>query len=245
LFALGIAGWCQGVKAPGAESFEVSSIRLVQPYTDAELKTGAGNEPLGAFPADRFIARHVPMDFLVSVAFKVDLRHVVTSEKWQDEQLYDVAATVPGNQQLTLDQMTPLLRTLLGQRFHLVTHAEERVVSGYVLMVGKSKPKLQTAATGANSQAQILSDRFWGRGIGTDMLASVFERLAGGPVRDMTGLKGKYDVDLRYHPINDTDSSLPDFFTAVQEQLGLKLVPAKVPIQYLVVDHVDRMPTEN
>lgn len=230
---------------PTAQQFEVASIRMAEPYSQAELQSGAGNHPLGTFPADRFVARHVPLDFLVSLAFNIDLRHVTTSENWQDEQLYDIAATVPEEQQLTLEQMRPMLRNLLAQRFHLVTQQTERVVAGYSLIVQNSEPKLVVSANKDAPRAQILPDRFWGRAVGVDLLTMIFERLAGGPVLDKTGLSGKYDIDLHFRWQEDLNSNLPDIFTAVQEQLGLKLVPAKVPVRYLSIDHADRTPTEN
>ncbi|HUZ95443.1 MAG TPA: TIGR03435 family protein, partial [Edaphobacter sp.] len=65
---------------------------------------------------------------------------------------------------------------------------------------------------------------------------------AGGPVVDRTGLKGFYDLSLHFAPVDAKDSDLPDFFTAVEEQLGLKLKPAKVPAKFLVVDSVDPKP---
>jgi uncharacterized protein (TIGR03435 family) len=64
-------------------------------------------------------------------------------------------------------------------------------------------------------------------------------------VVDRTGLTGTYDFTLSYAPANDPNSSLPDFFTALQEQLGLKLQPQKIPVDFLVIDHTDRVPTEN
>jgi len=68
---------------------------------------------------------------------------------------------------------------------------------------------------------------------------------AGRPVIDKTGIVGKYDFTLKYATANHPDSNLPDLFTAVQEQFGLKLVPQKVPVETLVIDHVDKIPTEN
>jgi uncharacterized protein (TIGR03435 family) len=73
------------------------------------------------------------------------------------------------------------------------------------------------------------------------MLVSPVEQ----PVVDKTGLTGAYDVDLKYRASAEEDSSLPSVFTAVQEQLGLKLVPSKLMLDYLVIDHVDRVPAEN
>jgi uncharacterized protein (TIGR03435 family) len=67
----------------------------------------------------------------------------------------------------------------------------------------------------------------------------------GYPVVDKTGITGNYDIKLSYAPANDPNSNLPDLFTALQEQLGLKLESQKVPVEILVIDHVDRIPTEN
>ena len=230
---------------PTRGSFEVASIRMVQPYSAAELQSGAGNDPFDSFPSDRFVARHVPLPFLISIAFDCDTRHVTPSATWQDEQLYDIAATVPGNKQLTLDEMRPLLRDLLEQRFHLKTHPEEHLESGYLLVVGKSGSKLHTSAAKGDTGAYIHPNRLWARGVHLGMLTSMLERATGSPVVDKTGLAGDYDIDLHFRSENDVNSNLPDIFTALQEQLGLKLVPGKVPVKYLVIDRLDREPTEN
>ena len=76
-------------------------------------------------------------------------------------------------------------------------------------------------------------------------LAGLLESPAGGPVIDKTGITGDYDIKLSYATARFTDSNLPDIFTAVQEQLGLKLVPQKVPVDFLVIDHVNKIPTKN
>jgi uncharacterized protein (TIGR03435 family) len=64
-------------------------------------------------------------------------------------------------------------------------------------------------------------------------------------VVDNTKLKGNYDIKLDYAPDEVTDSPLPSIFTAVQEDLGLKLERQKVPVEMLVIDHVEKTPTEN
>lgn len=172
--------WSNPTQGQGVESqptsFEVASIRMVQPYSDSELQSGAGNHPFDSFPSDRFVARHVPLPFLISIAFNCDTRHVNPSAEWEDEQLYDIAATVPGNAQLTLDQMRPLLRELLDQRFHLKTHSEEHLESGYQLVVGKSGPKLHASATTGETRAQIFPNRLWARDVNIGVLTSMLER---------------------------------------------------------------------
>ena len=65
------------------------------------------------------------------------------------------------------------------------------------------------------------------------------------PVVDETDLKGSYDIMLNFAPMNSTDSDLPSIFTAIEEQLGLRLEKRMVPVEMIVVDRVDREPTEN
>lgn len=77
-----------------------------------------------------------------------------------------------------------------------------------------------------------------------NFLASMLIRPIGRPVINKTGLTGKYNIKLRYASPN-TDSALPSIYTALQEQLGLKLEPQQVLVSMFVIDHVDRVPTEN
>ena len=69
--------------------------------------------------------------------------------------------------------------------------------------------------------------------------------VVGCPVIDQTGIKGIFRIKVNYAPDTDPNSSFPSIFTALQETLGLKLVPQSVPVEMLVIDHVDRIPTEN
>jgi uncharacterized protein (TIGR03435 family) len=162
-----------------------------------------------------------------------------------DSQLYDVDAKTPGDRALSREEMRPLLQDLLAQRFHLALHREHKTVSGYELVVAKDGSKLKAAKAGGETHAQILPNGFDAQSASTILLAEILTRSAGEPVVDKTGLAGEYDVRLRHAAANDVNSTLPSIFTAVQEQLGLKLQPDKVPVEYLVVDHADRVPTEN
>ncbi len=78
-----------------------------------------------------------------------------------------------------------------------------------------------------------------------DALASMLAGPVGKPVLNKTGLDGNYDIKLTYARDGDTSSSRPSLFTAIQEQLGLKLESQKVPLEMLVIDHCERVPTEN
>jgi len=125
-----------------------------------------------------------------------------------------------------------------------VIHRETKEFKGYVLVAANGGPKL-TKATGT----QVAGISYAG---GIDMkngslgdLALALGSATKTHVVDKTGIEGAYDFSLRYAPDGATDSPLPSLFTAIQEQFGLKLVPEKVPVEMLVIDHVDRAPTEN
>ncbi len=161
-----------------------------------------------------------------------------------------------------------MLQVLLADRFKLKTHWETREGLTYNLVVLKNGPKM-SAAKGEPPSPELVKE--WGgrpippiyqRGdswVGFDFIArecsikDITDILAGQfghPVTDKTGLTGKYDFTLRYHGIrlsdrdaDDTDP-LPTLDRAIQEQLGLKLEPAKGQEQVLVIDHIEK-PSEN
>ncbi len=84
-----------------------------------------------------------------------------------------------------------------------------------------------------------------GRNWSAEFLAAQLTPAAGLPVVDQTGLTGHYDVSVEYAPDLEHESPLPSLFTAVEDSLGLRLVAQKVPVPVLVIDHLDRLPTEN
>jgi uncharacterized protein (TIGR03435 family) len=230
--------------------FEAVSIHMV----DAKTAGKASRFSMSPFPTNLFTMRNAPLSFLIQFAYKVDLQDYISAMPgWMESQEYDISAKVEGEQQLTLEQTRPMLQHMLAQRFHLVCHRETEMTSGFELIVAKGGPKLRASKDGGKPFAQILSNRIEATHMDTQHLAGILVRRAGRPVVDKTGLTGTYDFMLSYAPVNDPvnssvsapDASLPDFFTAIQEQLGLKLVSKKVPVDFLVIDHVDKIPTEN
>jgi uncharacterized protein (TIGR03435 family) len=93
--------------------------------------------------------------------------------------------------------------------------------------------------------AYILPDGLRGSNLSTRTLAGMLASPVGEPVVDRRGITGNYDVDLKFAPNGAADSQLPSIFTAVQEQLGLKLEPQKVSMEMVVIDHLDKLPSEN
>jgi uncharacterized protein (TIGR03435 family) len=227
-------------------SFEVASIRMVDPHTAEDLQRGIGLFSMSSFPTNLFTVHNAPLSFLIQIAYTVDTQdNILGMPGWMESQEYDLSAKVEGDQQLTLEQIRPMLQQLFAQRFHLVVHRQSKLVSGFALVVAKGGAKLQPGNAKRKPGGQILpnSFNFWSMDVAH--FVTVLARPAGQPVIDKTGLTGAYDFKLSYAPANDPDSPLPSFFTAIQDQLGLKLEPQKVSVETLVIDHVDRVPTEN
>ena len=224
-------------------SFEAAVIHLSN--TDPAPFT-ADNDPLSRFPNNRFYARNLPLKLTLGIAFGVDQRYVDGGPAWLDTQNYFIEAKVDGGQQLSKEQMQPLLQNLLVQRLGLKVHREPRLVAGYELVIAKGGSKLQPTK-GESRFVSFGPNGLWGAKNDSAAIAESLSYAIHEPVVDHTGLTGSYDIKLSYAPLNDPSatSSNPDIFTAIQDQLGLKLVPAKVPVDYLIIDHVDRTPTEN
>lgn len=225
---------------PGSETparFEVASVRLSPP--------NAGFTSINNSGSARFIARNATLQFLVGMAFGVDNRNIEGGPNWFDSQRYDIEAKAEGDTPLTPKQFQPLLQQLLKDRFHLAIHHETAERPGYDLVLAKNGPQLRPGKTPAR-MGFITNGRIWFESASMESLAHALPSVVGGPVADKTGIKGEYRLDLKFAPVDANDSSLPSVFTALEEDLGLKLVrDSKVPVDILVIDHVEKIPTED
>jgi len=226
-------------------SFEVASVRMAVDHTQELVSRGIQPMHWSSFPTNRVTGRNLTLKVLIGLAYGVDGKYIRNAPDWVDSQLYDVDAKVQGDQQLTYKQVMPLLQDLLTERFHLTVRRDKGETSGFALVIAKGGPKLQPGKGNRNAFGQILPDGLQSWRFDMKAICGLLAVPAGGPIIDNTGLTGTYDVKLNYAPADDPTSALPSFFTALQEQLGLKLVAAKVPVDYLLVEHVDRIPTDN
>lgn len=152
-----------------------------------------------------------------------------------------------------------MLRSLLTSQFKLAAHFENRTLPAYDLVVDANGPKL--LEVDGIRMMQLGPGELNSQGTPMDLLAMQFAQRAGRPVVDKTGLKGSYAFNLHWTPGPSEPKSLytddseeqgtasapganSSFFTALQDQLGLKLVPNNEPVQVLVIDHVEQ-PSEN
>lgn len=195
----------------------------------------------------RFDADHVTLGFLIHLAYGVDENEIAGKPKWFESTHYDLAAKPEDGIRLTRDELRPMLRNLLQQRFHLATHFETRMERGYALVIAKGGPKLQRTAGGKPPGFRIFVAPGDLQGVNWSMpwLAAMLQQVMGEPVADQTGLAGSYDVNLHFAADVETESPLPSVFTAVKETLGLQLKARRVPVQWLVIDEVSETPTAN
>jgi uncharacterized protein (TIGR03435 family) len=172
---------------------------------------------------------------------------------------YDIEAEAPAS---TSDaDLRLMFQSLLEERFQLKVHRETREIKGWNLVIGKGGSKLKAA----NPESVIATEgrptgdgasliagfndglHLEGKDVTTDQLASSISAQLKGPVRNMTGLTGKYDYNVAFarDDSNAADiTSAPRFDDALQSELGLKLEPTKEPAEVVVVDHIEK-PTPN
>lgn len=227
---------CVAAQAPAPpRSFEVASIRMVG--------EDAGFTVFPKLPSAHFTAENISLKLLIAIAYQT-ADNVVLAPEWMSSQRYTVTAKPEGEAELDFKQYAPMLRKLLEDRLHLKAHREMRQVSGYALIAPKGAAKLEAAPL-SDAVIYILSNGIRSPGASMHTLAGLLSRPVGKPVVDETGIAGTYKIQLSFAPLNAQDSDLPSIYSAVQEQLGLRLEPKKVPQEYIVVDSADRVPTEN
>lgn len=225
-----------GVRKP--VRFDVASVRLVSEKDRGVTSISSPGEA-------EFKAHNVTLTVLVGFAFGVDSgRQIVNEPAWMESEQCDVAAKVEDRQKLSNDELKLLLQNLLQDRFGLAYHRETRMHKGYALVAGKRGPKLHPS-NGCADHAYILPDGISARAISLETLAALLSRPMGGSIEDKTGIAGKFDIELKYDPNEASDSSLLSLATALDETLGLKLVRQDVSEEVIVIDPVDRIPTDN
>jgi uncharacterized protein (TIGR03435 family) len=246
LGAVGIVAVVGGVLAaqtPEGPKFEVASVRIAP--------GGMGN--VSPYGQNRWSTGCVPFGALLGIAFNVDLTpalvggesRIVGLPSWSKIDCYAVAAKAEDGVILTREELRPRLKQLLEERFHLVAHIETRADSGYALVVAKGGAKLHETTNPLTRTAlgsRTAMDSIRAPSVSMDLFAVALGAIIGQPVIDETGLMANYDLTLTFAPVGATDSARPSIFTALEEQLGLKLESGrKLPVDILVVDHVEHL----
>ena len=222
-------------------SFEAASIR--------PNETSESPYHFNIYPS-RLDAKHMGLRFLIADAFDLPDFQLSGPAFLQSRQFDIIATTATPVSRSTMHE---LLHNLLVERFHLATHWDTRTEEIYrleVLPTGAKMATLETGYAGANSPMRDGDTvRLWGP-MSMPQLAQSLMHFTGKPVLDSTGLGGFFKIDLRFASedltVNaNTSGTAPFLRNALPEQLGLRLVPLKESVKYLVIDHADEVPTEN
>jgi uncharacterized protein (TIGR03435 family) len=200
------------------------------------------------------------------------VKHIAGAPDWVESERYDIVAKIAGKP--SAEQVNAMLRTMFKQRLKLSAHIEARDISVFALEVARPNHRglkpftLNCDTVGAERDAALraghtpptaesngapLCGYTWSGGIDSggitmQAFASMLDYVAGRVVVDRTGLPGRYEFSLRFVPPGMTPAGAsdgpPDFFTALQEQVGLRLKASRAAVDTLVVDHIER-PEEN
>jgi uncharacterized protein (TIGR03435 family) len=241
VFAM-VGAFCQSV--PSARSFEVASVKLHQESMSRVQISTSGSR----FNADA-------KSMLALIIYAYNLRNYQVSRTKAllalDDTFYDIAAKAAGDTVPTTDEFRQMLQSLLADRFKLRSHREMRETPVYALVLGKNGPKFKGSAPDASPvEHYAASGRNYQVTIAKATMGSVVRAIENSlldrPVLDQTGLEGTYDIRMTYTPnIGANRGTEPDpedtsIFTALEVQLGLKLVAQKAMVEIFVVDHVEK-----
>ena len=183
---------------------------------------------------------------IAALASKI-IRYRVALRGSQDN--YVIIAKTPTPIDLNRTALQPYLQSLLADRYHFKFHTTSKDFPGYALLLAKNGPKL-TPHTGEedgnhmNSHGDSRKIDMTSVNVSMAGLADYVGRQLNQPVVDRTGIKGTFDFKLEWAKDDTGEASAPLIFTALQEQLGLRLESQKVPMEVIVVDSVDK-PSEN
>ena len=250
--------------ASAPKEFDVASIK--------PNKSGDGRVMVQMTPGGRWAGTNVPIALLLQRAYDIRESQISGGPSWMRSERFDIEAkpdTSAGGGEPSQEDLSLMFQTLLAKRFHLTFHRETKEMPVLVLVTDKNGVKMKESEQAkdggggggrGNNQIRALRGQIEGQGLTMPVLATSLSRMLGQMVSDETGLKGMYDFTLTWtpdspppgpHPSGEpappppaVGGDGPTIFTAVREQLGLKLDSRKAPVQLFVIDRLER-PEEN
>jgi bla regulator protein blaR1 len=241
-------------------AFEAATVR---PNTSGETR-----RQIEVLPGGRFNAINMTLWQILSIAYPIDGKfrdeiNLTGGPGWINSDRFDIIAKAEGSPGLdtnkpgstvtdvdreAVERIRMMLRRFLAERFKLRLHHETRHLPLYELVMAKTDggagPELRKAAGNCGCECGSIRRMGPNKVVGTEVspgsLAHSMSDWVGRTVVDKTGLTGPMDFSLTWSTENTPDSTAPSIFTAVEEQLGLKLVPARGPVDVLVVDAAER-----
>jgi uncharacterized protein (TIGR03435 family) len=250
-----------GSPAQSLRQFEVASIKL--------NKSGTTTMKFPPPSAGRFQATNFPLKALIAFAYGALGSQISGAPDWTNSERFDVDARA-ADTNTTREQYQQMLQSLLVERFKLQIRKETRDLPSYELLLARAGSRLKAAdpkACNTAGETGVICGSFYtgqasldGRSMSMAQFCNALAIVLGRPVTDHTGLDGRFDVHLEFDPqgVNlgkgdsgltadpdKSDGAQPSIFSALQQQLGLKLQSHKEPAEVLVIERLERLPTEN
>jgi uncharacterized protein (TIGR03435 family) len=211
-----------------------------------------------------FVLRNGSLADLIAFAYNVQKKQIVNAPDWEDKDRYDIAGVPNVEGAPNLDQLRIMMRKLLADRYALKFHHEKREMEAFVLSAGKAQAKLtKSESTDSVPNVSMRPAPNGIRAILTNASTADFSVylqmiVLDKPVVDQTGITGRYDISVTFTPddsqfngrppkgpqLAEGTEPAPDLFSAIQQQLGMKLSPEKTQVDVIAIDHVEK-PTAN
>jgi uncharacterized protein (TIGR03435 family) len=240
--------------------FEAASVKPAPP-SDGRSRPSMQGGPGTADPG-QVTYRNVTLLAVIQRAFDVK-GFQVSGPDWLSSERYEIIAKLWPD--ATPDQFRMMLQQLLAQRFRFALHHATREFPGYELSAGNGS-KLKTSTAGPPSLEMM--EGIKGRSVVSSVtaraqplaaLVDLLSREFRMPILDRTGLDGTFHFTLEFAPqppgalaaptsfdrMPEADDSAPNLISAIRQQLGLRLNPRKIPLDVLIVDRAEKVPTEN
>ena len=259
-FAFAVPAFGQGNSDAGAQVGAAESASgKVQTYEIVSIKPnkpGSGSGGMSLLP-DGFEWRSVGLYSLVQAAYGIIMDSQVSGlPSWARSEPYDIVAkadpaTVERWKKLTPEERwaeeQPMMRAILTDRCQFKAHLETKELPVYDLVIAGGGLKMREARPGEDASEQMTgAGRIKAQAVQVDLIALVFTRTLGRIIVDKTGLGSrKFDFDLKWTPdyqpaADEPADAAPSLLIALQEELGLKIVSSKGPVQVLTIDHMGR-----
>lgn len=245
--------WIAFAQQQPRPAFEVASIKPGDPN---DQRVGIHLQPGG-----RFTTTNATLKILIAFAYDLQTHQISGGPKWLETDNFNIEAKADSTIPISITseggtQIRLTLQSLLAERFKLSVHRENKEGPVYELVVAKGGPKLKRVEPNVEiPRLQLGWGRLTGTAVPVSLVARSLSQRLGRTVIDKTGLSDTYDFDLSYTPdpsqaagfgpsgpdaLPPPDPNGPSIFTAVQEQLGLKLESGKGPVEVLVIEHAEK-----
>jgi uncharacterized protein (TIGR03435 family) len=241
-----------------AATMRAQSADSERPRFDvASIKPNKNSEGVIRFavqPGGRMVLTDIPVKQLIRAAYTLQLYQIVDAPPWTESERFDITGVT--ERELREDNVTwspggkyalvqLMMQSLLADRFNFRAHFEERQGQVYALVLDDKQRAAKGLAPAkpcdANCAMQIGSGTLRAPNVELPLLAELLSQLTGRPVTDATGLTGTFEINLRWTPESqEATADAPSLFTALPEQLGLRLDARRGPIRMLIIDSVER-----